>query len=179
MAFKKVTKEKLAKIRLGILALSAALFFIPKTALAVCPVCTVAVAGGLGLARWLKIDDFITGIWVGALLLSMTYWTKNYLKKKNWDFPFSFPVTIFFYYTITFIPLYKYNMIGTTSNQILSMDRLLAGSIIGSILFIFSVAVDYLLRSFNNQKVYIKLQRVIIPFGLLTIASLSIFFLIR
>jgi hypothetical protein len=34
----------------------------------VCPVCTIAVAGGVGLCRYLGIDDLISGSWIGALL---------------------------------------------------------------------------------------------------------------
>jgi len=30
-----------------------------NNAIAVCPVCTLAVGVGLGLSRWLKIDDLI------------------------------------------------------------------------------------------------------------------------
>ena len=45
--------------------LALGLFFaIP--AKAICPVCTVAVGAGIGLSRWLGIDDSITGLWIGA-----------------------------------------------------------------------------------------------------------------
>ena len=49
---------------------------------AVCPVCTVAVIGGLGLSRWLGIDDAITGIWIGGLIISLSLWFTDWLYKK-------------------------------------------------------------------------------------------------
>jgi hypothetical protein len=39
----------------------------------VCPVCTIAVAGGVGLCRYLGIDDLISGAWIGALLFSLFF----------------------------------------------------------------------------------------------------------
>jgi len=55
-------------------------------ALAVCPVCVVTVAGGIELSRLLKIDDLITGIWIGGLIVSLIYWTIDVLNKKNINF---------------------------------------------------------------------------------------------
>ncbi|MDP3917891.1 MAG: hypothetical protein Q8Q30_01815, partial [Candidatus Woesebacteria bacterium] len=54
---------------------------------AVCPVCTVAVAGGLGLSRYFGIDDSIIGIWSGGLMVSLTLWTIDWLSRKNWKVP--------------------------------------------------------------------------------------------
>ena len=51
-----------------------------------CAVCTIAVGSCVGLARWLKIDDRITGIWVGALIVSLIAWAIHYLDKKNIHF---------------------------------------------------------------------------------------------
>jgi len=56
---------------------------IAKSAFAVCPVCTVAVGAGLGLAEYFGIDDSISGLWIGALIVSMSIWTINWLNKKE------------------------------------------------------------------------------------------------
>ena len=53
---------------------------------AVCPVCTVAVVAGLGLSRWLGIDDSVSGLWIGAVTVSISMWTINWLHKKKWHF---------------------------------------------------------------------------------------------
>ena len=54
-----------------------------KKALAVCPICTVAAATGIGFSRWLGIDDTITGLWIGGLTVSLITWTIDWLGKKN------------------------------------------------------------------------------------------------
>jgi len=49
------------KIRL-ILASAFALLCIPFVSYATCPVCTVAIASGLGLCRYIGIDDVVSGL---------------------------------------------------------------------------------------------------------------------
>lgn len=45
--------------------------------MAICPVCTVAVGTDVGLCRWLGIDDVLSGIWIGGLIISMIGLRKN------------------------------------------------------------------------------------------------------
>jgi len=45
--------------------LSVLVIFNTNQVFAVCPVCTVAAGAGVGLSRWLGIDDIIIGLWVG------------------------------------------------------------------------------------------------------------------
>ena len=52
-----------------------------------CPVCTVAIVGSLAIARKLGVDDSIVGLWLGALLAMLGYWTIRFLDKRNWTFP--------------------------------------------------------------------------------------------
>jgi len=68
---------------LGLLAL----FAFPTPARAVCPICTVAVGAGLGISRWIGIDDSVTGVWVGGLILSSGLWMADWVKKKGWKIP--------------------------------------------------------------------------------------------
>ena len=56
-----------------------------KQALAVCPVCTIAVGVGLGISRWLGIDDTVTGVWVGGLIVSSGLWMGNWIISKKWN----------------------------------------------------------------------------------------------
>ena len=50
---------------------------------AVCPVCTIAVGASLGLSRWLGVDDTISGLWIGGLIVSTTLWTYSWMKKRH------------------------------------------------------------------------------------------------
>ena len=47
-----------------------------------CQLCTIAVIGGLGISRFLGVDDLITAIWIGALILSTSFWTLNWIDAK-------------------------------------------------------------------------------------------------
>jgi len=71
------------KIAIYLLSVIVISFFFTKKALAVCPICTVVIGAGVGLSRWLGIDDTISGLWIGGLIISMIVWTINWLGKKN------------------------------------------------------------------------------------------------
>ena len=61
---------------------------LPQTALAnpACVVCTVAIGASLEIARKLGISDNVVGLWAGALLAVIGYWTILWFDKKNWHF---------------------------------------------------------------------------------------------
>ena len=63
------------------------LFFIQKSfANPACAVCTVAVGASLGIARKMGVDDGVVGVWAGAFLLLLGYWTLKWMDKKGWNF---------------------------------------------------------------------------------------------
>ena len=49
-------------------------FLILSEAKAHCPLCAAGAAVGITLTRWIGIDDSITGVWIAALLGSMSFW---------------------------------------------------------------------------------------------------------
>jgi len=147
---------------------------LPITAFAqpVCPVCTVAVAGGVGLCRYLGIDDLISGTWVGALIIALIIWTLEWLNKKNIRFKFRRLLLVFLFYFFIIAPLDWMGIIGNATNKFLGIDKLLFGIIIGSLGFCLALAVENLLRKKNQQKAYFPFQKVIIPLSFLIIISL-------
>jgi len=142
-----------------------------------CPVCTVAVIGGVGLARWLKIDDTITGLWIGGLLVSTSIWTINWLKSKKWDFSFSDYIIPITYYAATIIPLYYYEIIGHPNNMFWRVDKLILGLIFGSIFFYAAVLRYAEIKKQNKGHAQFPYQRVVIPVGVLIVLSAIFFFL--
>ena len=50
-----------------------------------CAVCTIAVGASLEIARTLGVDDSIVGVWAGALLVMIGFWTIRWFEKKNWN----------------------------------------------------------------------------------------------
>jgi len=144
---------------------------------AVCPVCTVAVGAGLGLCRFLGIDDTITGVWIGGLILSSGLWLADWIGKKGWKIPYPEIFSIVLMILFVIPPLYWSKMIGLPGNTFWGIDKLLLGALVGAVLFLLSVWTDKFLRQKNSGRVYIYYQKVILPIFYLTIASF-IFYLI-
>ncbi len=51
-----------------------------------CAVCTVAVGASLEVARRLGVDDSVVGVWSGAMLALVGFWSLSWFDKKNWHF---------------------------------------------------------------------------------------------
>lgn len=148
---------------------------LPSSAHAVCPVCTVAVAGGLGISRWLGIDDSVTGVWIGGLILSSGLWLADWIGKKGWRVPYKEIISIALFYLFVIPPLYWAKMIGLSGNILWGIDKVILGTVIGSALFLCGVGLDKWLRTTNNGKVYIYYQKVIAPVFLLTLGSFVLY----
>lgn len=144
----------------------------------VCPVCVVAIGAGLGLSRWLGIDDVISSIWIGALLTALILWTLMWLKKKKWDFLDDGVVITLAYILLTYIPLYYAGIVGQPLNKIWGLDKILFGSTVGTIAFFLGHWVNLYLKNKNNGKARFPYQKVICPFASLIIASLILWKLI-
>ena len=163
-----------------IFALFLALFsFFAVSAKAVCPVCVVAVGSGVGLCRWLGIDDTISGLWIGGLIVSMILWTLHWMTGKNIKFKFRNILVWVGFYLLTIWPLYSFNIMGHPLNKVWGIDKILFGIIAGSIIFLFSVFLNGHLKNKNGGKVYFPYQRVAIPVVLLTVFSLIFYLIIK
>ncbi|MDD2758422.1 MAG: hypothetical protein PHD72_03580 [Patescibacteria group bacterium] len=145
---------------------------------AVCPVCTVAVAGGVGLSRYFGIDDTITGVWIGALLASLTAWTMNWLEKKNIKFFGDTVVIALAYYAITLAPLYWSELAGHPFNILWGVDKLALGVLFGSILFVLTEIFYEFLKKKNNGHAHFPFEKVILPIVILAALSAVFYFLI-
>ncbi|MCL5011029.1 MAG: hypothetical protein M1127_02365 [Patescibacteria group bacterium] len=152
---------------------------VAKTASAVCPVCTVAVGACVGLARWLKIDDRITGKNIFLLIVSLIWWTIDFLNKKNIRFYGRKIIITFGYYLIILLPLKFTNVIGHPFNKCWGMDKLLWGIIIGSAAFLLLSFLHLKLKQKNQNKSYFPYQRVIVPVVPLLILSLILYFVFK
>jgi len=163
-----------------IFALFLGLFsFFAFSAKAVCPVCVVAIGSGVGLCRWLGIDDTISGLWIGGLVVSIILWTLDWMNKKNFRFKFRNILVWVLYYVLIIWPLFSFNIMGHPLNKVWGMDKLLVGIIAGSIIFLFSVFLNGYLKKKNGGKVYFYYQKVIIPVVLLLIFSFIFYFVIK
>lgn len=157
-------------------------FLLIKPALAVCPVCAIAVGAGIGFSRWLGIDDTVTGLWVGGLTVSLIMWTISWFKKKNISFKGRDLITVLVYYLLIVVPLYFLNFIGNPLNVLCGcsvFDKLVVGIIVGSLGFWFSANYYEDLKEKNNGRAYFPFQKVVMPVGLLLILSFVFYLLTK
>lgn len=153
---------------------------------AVCPVCTVAVGAGVGFSRYLGIDDVISGIWVGGLILSSALWLKDILKdklkkhlKKRTLLKKILPISVFVLTFVLFIiPLKFAGIIGNELNRYYGIDKVILGILVGSLAFWFGECIHgYLLRK-NSNRVYFPFQKVEIPIISLLIATIILYLIV-
>lgn len=171
-------KEKKVKIA-TILALIAITFFSSTTsAHAICPICTVAVGAGLGLSRYLAIDDLITSIWIGGLIVSTILWMIDWLAKKNKKSVLTQIITVVVTYLLVLVPLYWSGIIGHLFNTLWGIDKILLGIILGSVGFFVGAQLHFYLKNKNSDKTYIPFQKVIFPVGILWLLTLIFYFIV-
>lgn len=111
-----------------------------------CPLCTVAAAVGVGLARTIGLDDSIVGLFLGALIVSSALWFNRWLSKRI-KLPLQSLLVVLVSFLSLVIPLYLSGMITNIqvmmsireSNLLfglgrLGIDRLFTGIISGTAL---------------------------------------------
>ena len=160
-----------------LLLISLTILFGASSAQAFCPVCVVAVGTGLEISRYLGIDDTITGLWIGALLISLSMWTLEWLNKKNINFAGKRFLVFFAFYALTIFPLYWAKLMGQPLHTFWGIDKLLLGIILGSFVFLFGGFWHLKLKKKNDGKVHFPFQKVAVPIGLLLILSFIFYFL--
>lgn len=169
------------KVILSLLSAFGLNLFLTSQALAVCPLCVIAVGAGVGFTRWLGVSDAITGLWAGGLIVSMILWTENWLEKKNIRFKGRILVDILVYYGLIVVPLYYAGIIGNPLNTIavFGMDKLLFGIISGSLAFWFGAELYLFLKGKNNGHAHFPFQKIVMPILPLIILSIVFYFLTK
>lgn len=157
-----------------IFLLSSLFVFLTEKVQAFCPVCTVAVAGGVGLSRYLGVDDTIAGVWIGGMTAAIIVWTLDWFKKKNIRFFAQKTITIGTYCALVIFPLWSGNIIGHPLNKIWGVDKLMLGIILGSTTFYFGGMFHFKMKEKNGDKVYFPFQKVV--FSILPLLILSAIF---
>jgi hypothetical protein len=159
--------------------LSLGLLLRASVASAICPICTIAVGAGVGLAQWFGIDDTISGVWIGGLTVSMIVWTINWLNKKHWSFKGYKSTIVLAYYLLIVAPLYYTGLIGHPYNMLWGMDKLLVGIVVGSLVFLGTVRWYEYLKKQNHGHAHFPFEKVVLPVSAFFIFSLIFYFITR
>jgi len=137
------------------------------------PVCAVGIVSGLAISRWLGIDDITLGLWIGALILSVSIQLDIFLSKKGKSFPFSFWVIFIGTYLLSFLPILKTLTQDSVCN-VCGLPRIICGSILGALTLFLVDKANLFVIDKHNKKVYFYYQKVIIPIIGLIIVSMII-----
>lgn len=157
--------------------------FTPKV-YAVCPVCTVAVGAGLGISRALGIDDAVTSVWIGGLIISISFWTVSWIENKKIKLLKDLKnstltlASIALWAILTIFPLYTLKYIGRPLNALFGVDKIILGTIIGSVMFFAAVFTDKKLRSIYGKQ-FFNYQKVVFPVIFLLVSSLIMYFVTK
>lgn len=125
-----------------------------------CPLCTGAAIAGVGVARFMGVDDSIVGLFLGAFIISTALWFSKWLVKKKVKIPFqeialvllSFFLLVFSLYTVGLITNFEmiksmpeYSMLGM---GIYGIDKLFFGIITGSL----AIWMSFTLSDYIKEK---------------------------
>ena len=137
-----------------------------------CPVCTVAIVGSLTIARKLGVDDSIVGLWLGALLAMLGYWTIRFLDKRNWFFPgyriWSMLVCLamvgaVYIKELTYTPRIILN--------VFNLDPFLFSTLLGFITLILGVKFYAWMKAKNGGHAHFPFEKVFVPIALLILIN--------
>ncbi len=151
------------------------IILIIPSVMAHCPLCTAATIVGVGVTRSLGWDDSIVGIFVGAMIVSSALWLNNILKKRNIGGNAflrigsltlaTFVLTILsFYYAGIFGPANTYRIFG--------MEKIIFGTISGSIVSFAAFLASNEIKKKNNEKILFSYQTMILTFSGLILNAL-------
>lgn len=153
------------------------LFGVTGKALAICPICTIAVGVGIGISEELGIDDAITGLWIGGLTVSMGLWNIAWFEKKHIQFFARDVLTMLAYFVLVVLPLpfmFK-DVIGHPDHLLWGVDKLLLGIGIGSIAFYLGAASYQRIKA-RRGRAHFPFQKVLMPILPLVILSVLFYF---
>jgi len=135
----------------------------PAWANPACAVCTVAVGASLEIARKLGVDDSVVGVWAGAMLVMIGYWTIRWFDKKGWNFKGrDWTLLVISVAMIGFVYVsemsYNAQVIG-----IFYIDPFLFSTIIGALVMIWSSDFYQWMKARNGGHAHFPFEKVVVP----------------
>lgn len=154
--------------------------FYPITVSAHCPLCTAAIGVATVSAKYYGMDLSVVGVFVGAFAISTGLWVGK--KFKNY-FKFQLPLIVLLSFVLTvvpimalgsdsvYLPILWFGEAGSLFNKVYWVDKLLFGSIIGSITSIFAFGLHDFVKKLHG-KVLFPFQGITLTLLLLALAGL-------
>lgn len=152
---------------------------------AMCPLCVAGAAVGLSLARYYGLDDTVTGLWLGALVVSTALWItiliRNMMRKRKIRFiPFQDVIVFIGIAAATIVPFYSagfFNGMTGMTDTIFGINKLVIGVVIGSIITFFGPPLSNFIK--RRRKSVFPYQTILLTLGLLAAFSLLFWYLTK
>lgn len=157
------------------------LVILPQPVAAQCPVCIVTVGGGMLVAQKLGIDDFLVSIWISAMNTAISFWLATGMRSKAlrpkflhnpWLFSVLMLLLTLAYFQFT-------DQIGHTSNQLLGLDKIVFGQVLGMVVMFLGNFIYGFTKYKNNNKALFPYSKVVFPVGLVLLTTLIFKFAFR
>lgn len=159
---------------LGKLPIVVSLMLLPSASVAnpACAVCTVAIGASLEIARRMGVPDSVVGLWAGALLTLLGYWTIKFFDKKGWFFWGRNALLIAISVAmIGFIYLGEVPYTPVWFCGILYIDPVLFGALLGMVLFILVEKLYDWMKKKNGGRAHFPFEKVVLPVVVLGLVS--------
>ena len=156
------------------LSFISALFLLPSVLYAnpACAVCTVAIGASLEIARRIGVPDSVVGLWAGALLTLLGYWTIKFFDKKGWNFWGRNALLIAISVAmIGFIYLGEVPYAPVWICGVLYIDPVLFGTLLGMVLFILVEKLYDWMKKKNGGHAHFPFEKVVLPVVVLGLVS--------
>lgn len=144
----------------------------PVMANPACAVCTVAIGAGLDVARRFGVPDSVVGLWAGALLALLGYWTLKFMDSRRWHF-FGRDVIVMLasiaMIGFVYIGVVDYNPVSVCG--VLIMDPVLFGTLCGALIFILTSKFYQWFKNKNGGHAHFPFEKVVLPVVALALAS--------
>ena len=137
-----------------------------------CAVCTIAVGASLEIARHFGVDDSVIGVWAGAFLALIGFWTIKWFDKKGWNFKgrnfwlISISVAMIGF---VYISELTYN---PQAILIFYLDPFLFSTILGALVLIYSSEFYQWMKRRNGGHAHFPFEKVVVPVAALTLLSI-------
>lgn len=150
----------------------------PSVIYAHCPLCVAGAVAGLSLSRWIGVDDSITGLWLGALLGAISFWSYSFIvrKIKKPDWLFLKPTIYTAVFASTLWSFYKFNLV-IRMEKMYGLDKLTFGIVAGGVAFYLIDVLNDLIMKVHGKSLF-PYQRMIFSLGVILALSVIDYILI-
>lgn len=163
----------------SILLVFALFSFYCKSAFAnpACAVCTVAIGASLSVARAFGVDDCVVGVWSGAMLALIGFWTIRFFEKRNWNFIGRDPLLV-----ASSVAMIGFMYMGEMTYSpgiigFLYIDSFLFANIIGALVLILANNFYQFLKRRNGGHAHFPFEKVVIPVVAVAVTSAAFHYL--